>query len=343
MPEGTEGNQLRQAVGIMGGPISQALQSGAAPMELELWQLHTKHITKVNNNVGKSQGRKNTTYHPMLINWAMAFLACTSAHTYNKVAKIMMLPHICIIYHKTAELNTTKNNKAYCLHMNTIRSISDRAHCKNWTSHQQIGAIAQNSANINSGIEHNYVTNTLKGGDESHSVTTLSRMFQALVQKVKDSQYNEIVQEEDEALKQNNSILDSLLFAQEHLVFKFSSINLQIKCSEMLASVNVTKVTAGVITSMIIALDDLLPMVGLEIEMATSDAAGCNWVLYCDMLSSHTFRDALPQDMLDDYPTIDFDVKCLMMDPVTNQWIGFLPDMPHLTKILSQLLSCHLQ
>jgi hypothetical protein len=35
---------------------------------------------------------------------------------------------------------------------------------------------------------------------------------------------------------------------------------------------------------------------------------------------------------LDIYPTVDFDVKCLMTDPITNQWIIFLPDMPHLTK-----------
>jgi hypothetical protein len=186
MPEGTEGNQLRQAVGIMDGPISKALQSGAAPVKLKLWQLHNKHITKVNNNGGKSRGRKNATLHPMLINWEMvSFLACTFARTYNKVAKIMMLPRIRTIYLKTAELITTKNDKAYFLHMNTIRSISDRAHCKNWTSHQRIGVISQDSANINSRIEHDYVSNTLKGGDESHSVATLSQMFQALVQKVK--------------------------------------------------------------------------------------------------------------------------------------------------------------
>jgi hypothetical protein len=34
----------------MDGPISNALQSGVAPVELELGQLHTEHITKVNEN-----------------------------------------------------------------------------------------------------------------------------------------------------------------------------------------------------------------------------------------------------------------------------------------------------
>ncbi len=118
----------------------------------------------------------------------------------------MMLPNISTVYRKTAELITTKNDKAYCMHMNTIHSISDRAHRENWTSNQRIGAIAQDFANINSGIEHDYVTNTLKGGDESHSIATLSRMFLALAQTVKDAGCNE-----DDGVHQN-SILDNLPF-----------------------------------------------------------------------------------------------------------------------------------
>jgi hypothetical protein len=56
--------------------------------------------------------------------------------------------------------------------MNTICGIGNRACQKNWTSHQQIGVIAQDSANINASIEHDYVTNTLKGGNKSHSIAT---------------------------------------------------------------------------------------------------------------------------------------------------------------------------
>ena len=35
VPEGIEGNQIRQTVGIMDCPIISTLQSGAAPVELE--------------------------------------------------------------------------------------------------------------------------------------------------------------------------------------------------------------------------------------------------------------------------------------------------------------------
>ncbi len=172
------------------------------------------------------------------------------------------------------ELITTKHNKAYCLHMNTICCISDHAYQENRTSHQGIGTVAQDSAKINSGIEHDYMTNTLKEGNKSHHSAIFLQIFQALAWKVKDSQCNGNVQEEDEVVQQN-TILDNLPLAQEHIVFKFSSINPQVKCSEIVASENVMKVMPGIITSMIIALGNLLPMVSLEIGMATSDAASC--------------------------------------------------------------------
>jgi hypothetical protein len=177
------------------------------------------------------------------------------------------------------ELTTTKNDKAYCLHMNTIQSVSERAHSENWTSHQRIGAIAQDSANINSRIEHDYVSNTLKGGNESHCIETLLRMFTVMAQKVKDAQSCDDDEQENSPTSavQQNSILDDLLLAEEHLVFKFSSIDLRVKCSEIVASVNVVKVASSIITAIMISLRDLLPIVGLEIGMVTSNATGCNW------------------------------------------------------------------
>ena len=40
--------------------------------------------------------------------------------------------------------------------------------------------------------------------------------------------------------------------------------------------------------------------------------------------------------------TVDFDVRCLMTDPVTLQWIVFLPDMCHLTKNIATSLKLSL-
>ncbi len=82
--------------------------------------MHSEHINNVYKQGGKGQGFKNLIYHLMILNWAIAFLACTSASVYSNVAKVMMLPHISHIYKKTAELVSTEKDKAYGLHMTTI-------------------------------------------------------------------------------------------------------------------------------------------------------------------------------------------------------------------------------
>jgi hypothetical protein len=127
LSDGASGDWIRRAVGNMDGPVTNALQLGAAPEALELWRVHTKHISKVYKNSGKGQGRQNSTYHPLLMTWAIALLARTSSGMYNEVAKLMMLPHVRTVYRKMAEMITTKNDKAYCLHMHTIQSIDERA------------------------------------------------------------------------------------------------------------------------------------------------------------------------------------------------------------------------
>ncbi len=59
-PGGDEGNQIRKVVEIMDGTISEVLQSGGATVELELWQVHTEHIKKVNDDGGKRRGARRT-------------------------------------------------------------------------------------------------------------------------------------------------------------------------------------------------------------------------------------------------------------------------------------------
>ncbi len=193
--------------------------------------------------------------------------------------------------------------------------------------------MAQDSANLNVTIEHDYVSNMLKGGDQTHRLATLSQMYQTMAREVRGAQELENENEGSAtAADQPILILENIPLAEEHLVFKWVSIDPDVKCSDIMASINVKKVSASVITSMMIALREMLPMFGLEMRMVTSDAAGCNWVLFWDTLLTSTFHDALPQQILDKYPDIDYDVRCLMKDPVTRQWCIFLPDMPHLTK-----------
>jgi hypothetical protein len=110
----------------MDSPITEALEKGSVPEVLELWHLHSEHISQVHANGGKGQGRKRVVYHPLLLNWSITFLAGTSSRVYGEVAKIMMLPHISHVYRKTAKLISTQSDKAFGLNINTIRSISER-------------------------------------------------------------------------------------------------------------------------------------------------------------------------------------------------------------------------
>ncbi len=64
-PKGTKGNQIRKVVEIFDGPINKLLQPAVATLELELWWVHAKHISKVCSDGEKHQGRQP--YHPMLM------------------------------------------------------------------------------------------------------------------------------------------------------------------------------------------------------------------------------------------------------------------------------------
>ena len=71
-----------------------------------------------------------------------------------------------------------------------------------------------------------------------------------------------------------NSVLDELRLAQQHLVFKWTSLDPEIKCSEVVASINVEKVSLEIITMITGLLRSTVPIYGLKAQMEVSDAAG---------------------------------------------------------------------
>ena len=114
--------------------------------------------------------------------------------------------------------------------------------------------------------------------------------------------------------------MDELKLAHEHLVFKWSSLDPDIKCSEVVASINVNKVTPEVITQITELLRETMPVHGLKCALGCSDAAGCNWVAFKGIMSTHTFRDVLPPETIAKYPGIDFDIMCVTQNPVTKEF-----------------------
>ena len=55
----------------------------------------------------------------------------------------------------------------------------------------------------------------------------------------------------------NNSILKKLRLVKDHLIFKFTSISPDVKCSEIIASINIEKVTPEIIATVQELLMDL--------------------------------------------------------------------------------------
>jgi hypothetical protein len=68
LPDGITGNQIRSAIGLMDSPITEALEKGSAPEALELWRLHSEHISQMHANGWKGRGWKRVAYHPLLLN-----------------------------------------------------------------------------------------------------------------------------------------------------------------------------------------------------------------------------------------------------------------------------------
>jgi hypothetical protein len=268
------GERIGRAVGMMDSHIKKALVEKGDNESLELWQVHADHIVNARQNGGKGRGFKKLYYSSTILYWAMAFLARTSNTVYKEVAKVMMLPDISHIHRLTGKIVSTHSSKAFCLHIKTIQSLRERAICicEKWTPHQMIGVIAHASTNIKAGIEHNYVTNTLKEGDESHRLETCSHLFGLMAQRMKDSLLSSGPAASTEQ-PQHSSIFENIPLAKEHVVFKFSIMDPTVKCLEIVASVNVKKVTLTIISTILTSLRDVMSCYGFEIGAATCDAA----------------------------------------------------------------------
>lgn len=74
-----------------------------------------------------------------------------------------------------------------------------------------------------------------------------------------------------------------------------------------------------------------MPIFGFAVSHGASDAAGCNWLSFKN-LADLPISKLLPADLMSKYESIDFDIEIVHEDPVSGEYIIFLPDMPHLIK-----------
>jgi hypothetical protein len=185
-----------------------------------MWRIHKEHLDHISEKGGVTKGR-SVTVHPTLLSWCIAFLARTSASTYEEVRRVLKLPSISYIYQKTAEIISTMAKKAYAININTdtIREMGERADHEGWSAARSTGMLAQDLANISPGVEHKYVRRRIVEGNEPHRIGILTLLHQSMAQQVRD----EVT--DDSKVPSNNSIIDDLRLAHKHLVFKWKSID----------------------------------------------------------------------------------------------------------------------
>ena len=116
--------------------------------------------------------------------------------------------------------------------------------------------------------------------------------------------------------------MDELRLAHEHLVFKWSLLDPDTKCLEVIASINIEKVMPEIIIKTTELLRDTMPVFGLECAMETSDAAGCNWVSF-NTMSTHSIEDILLKALMEKYLSIEFKLACVTKDDVTKSYFIF--------------------
>ena len=129
--------------------------------------------------------------HPTILWWSIGFLAKNSSSCYKEVQKVMRLPDISYVYKKMKELVSRSDDTGFGIHFTTLQTMKERADRENWTTHQRTGVIAEDSANINTSVEHDIVSNKFIGGDESHRLGTFSKLFATMAKEVRDKNKKE--------------------------------------------------------------------------------------------------------------------------------------------------------
>ena len=84
-------------------------------------------------------------------------------------------------------------------------------------------------------------------------------------------------------------------------------------------------------TTVLELLIDTLPVFGVPVAFETSDAAGCNWVTF-NSLNTHKLSEIVPQSLMNINPVINYDLENFCQDQITDEYIIYMPDIPHLSK-----------
>ena len=125
--------------------------------------------------------------------------------------------------------------------------------------------------------------------------------------------------------------MEQIPLAKEHLVCKSTSVDPSIKCSEIVASTDVEKVSSSVMYSMVDLVSSSLPNYEFTCAANIVDAHSSNWsALYAK--STHSASQFLPNELMSEFPLIDFSIVHITVDVVTGKPIVNMPNPVHYLK-----------
>jgi hypothetical protein len=108
--------------------------------------------------------------------------------------------------------------------------------------------------------------------------------------------------------------LENIKLAENHLCFKWTSVDPDVEMSEIVGSIDVASVSPSVVSNTLLFLIDTLGMTyDLVTAVATADAAGENMSVF-KSLATHSVGEFLPESLTSLFPDIDFSEKNLMIN-----------------------------
>ena len=126
----------------MDGTIARA---GLGNDQLELWEIQRDWLNEIYSNGVTGKNKKKAKVHPVLMSWAIAFLACTSISVYKEVQRVMKLSHLRPVQRKTEKMVSRNADKAFALCTVSMKAISEMANKDGWNDSARNGGISFDS------------------------------------------------------------------------------------------------------------------------------------------------------------------------------------------------------
>ena len=269
---------------------------------MELWKIHYCHL----NGVIKNGRNHRTRYDPLLIKWAIALLAKTSHSIYEEIAKLIQLPALSYVLRKNKEIvgeqGVTGYNGVHVKHIQSLHTVLVIDNCR---IH---GVISFDEMKIKDGIAWDINSTRIIGVDPQLSFDVITNEFKTIANSSDDHSNN----------VNNSPTIDQINLSKNHIVFKFAPSSPELrKHGFIVSSESVSKCNAGRLANILNDSNKCLATYNFDVIAVCSDGATENVSLF-EGLGTESIQSFVDQTIIDSFPRIDFDYKCVGFNAITE-------------------------